>query len=801
MMARKKRHRKARRRLLWLCSAVLVLLLSGICLVLSGVPGTWVSAGIHRMTDLPGRLELTELIWQPGNGWVIRGARWFSPRDLSRPLFVADLVTVESASRRSPVTIRIEQGRVTTNAGVWTRDLTTRHPLEVTGIQGAFSWSEEEFRFSEFQCVLSGVLVRLQGVLEAVPSAPDPARRSAGELLADVIRPLVPVLQGLQTFSSDTMPEFNVRMSGSSLNPTLELSLLHPHPFDLRGDSFSSLHLAGRLEDRTLSVERAEVTRTENEWLKGSSQIDFRNQMFDLQLDNTLGREALEALSPFSLDGFLSSLDLRVEGKADFHLDIGPASFSDPGERVSGSFQVRNVTYRDAFFEEAEVELELDGSHLRLPQFSGRLGDGGGGGNITGNMELDSNSGLFRLSLTGNADPDEAVSLVGPDVEALIREWEFQSDPPELRLEVNKPDTATPLQLHLVAKATDAVWRGTLFHQIRAVTTLDGKGLRVRELLASRGPLLLEGSLEFPRTMESCTFTLNSSFPLPDILPLLGREAMEVIRPIRFQGATEFSASGTVDLSGNHRHRLTGRAVLKEVIFNWILFNQLSGSFILEGQQLELPDIEGRLVEGQLSGELRLQEAFSTGATFYTDLEVRDVDLFELITKATDQSTTPYTGTLNLDLQLQGALHNTPEVMRERTFDGEGRVEIRKGQLFRIPLLLGLSNILSKVVRGFGYASQGDFDADFVINDGKVSSDNIFLGGSFLSIAGDGSYEFNTRKLSGNVKVQLLKEGFMSDALKVLLWPIRTLIEVQLTGTLDNPDWRPRNLPKELFGK
>jgi hypothetical protein len=70
-----------------------------------------------------------------------------------------------------------------------------------------------------------------------------------------------------------------------------------------------------------------------------------------------------------------------------------------------------------------------------------------------------------------------------------------------------------------------------------------------------------------------------------------------------------------------------------------------------------------------------------------------------------------------------------------------------------------------------------------------------------MSIAGTGGYNFTSRKIDGNVKVQLLKDGFMSDALKVLLWPIRKLIEVSLTGTLDNPDWRPRNLPKELFGK
>ena len=77
---------------------------------------------------------------------------------------------------------------------------------------------------------------------------------------------------------------------------------------------------------------------------------------------------------------------------------------------------------------------------------------------------------------------------------------------------------------------------------------------------------------------------------------------------------------------------------------------------------------------------------------------------------------------------------------------------------------------------------------------------NLFLSGRVLSIAGGGFYRFDG-KIGANLKVQLLSDGILSDALKLVLWPIRKLIEVQLTGTLDHPDWQPRNLPKELFGK
>lgn len=119
---------------------------------------------------------------------------------------------------------------------------------------------------------------------------------------------------------------------------------------------------------------------------------------------------------------------------------------------------------------------------------------------------------------------------------------------------------------------------------------------------------------------------------------------------------------------------------------------------------------------------------------------------------------------------------------------------IREGELFRIPLLLGLSRILSRVVRGFGYASQTDFSADFTVADGRIRSDNLFLQGRVMSIEGDGWLDFDNN-LRANMKVQLLSEGFFSEAFKILLWPLRKLIEVRLTGTLEDPQWELRNIP------
>jgi len=197
----------------------------------------------------------------------------------------------------------------------------------------------------------------------------------------------------------------------------------------------------------------------------------------------------------------------------------------------------------------------------------------------------------------------------------------------------------------------------------------------------------------------------------------------------------------------------------------------------------------------------RSEKTFSEQGTFALSLNVDELDLYELLTKALDVEDTPYQGKMNLDLKMTGSLKEDETASRASTLSGGGRLEIKEGTLFKIPLLLGLSRILSAVVNGFGYASQSNLTSDFTIQDGYIRSDKLFLQGNVLSIAGPGSYEFDGRKISADLKIQLFKEGIISDALKLILWPIRKLIEVQLTGTIDDPSWQPKNLPKEIFGK
>ena len=129
---------------------------------------------------------------------------------------------------------------------------------------------------------------------------------------------------------------------------------------------------------------------------------------------------------------------------------------------------------------------------------------------------------------------------------------------------------------------------------------------------------------------------------------------------------------------------------------------------------------------------------------------------------------------------------------------GQGRLRIRKGHLLRMPLFGGLSRYLSMLLPGFGYASQGEFNATFKVADGRIESDDMHLLGQLISLSGKGSVGFDG-SLDVTVQVRFLKEGLTADVVRFLTSPLTTALEFQLSGTVQDPKWRPFNAPVRLL--
>ena len=74
------------------------------------------------------------------------------------------------------------------------------------------------------------------------------------------------------------------------------------------------------------------------------------------------------------------------------------------------------------------------------------------------------------------------------------------------------------------------------------------------------------------------------------------------------------------------------------------------------------------------------------------------------------------------------------------------------------------------------------------------------LEGDVLSAHARGEYRLED-DLDFTVQVQMLRAGAVAQLLRTATFPLTKLLAFYIGGTLDRPNWRPENLPKELFLK
>jgi hypothetical protein len=798
------------RKLRWTCFRwcirlpILLLGLLGL-LVFLGVPGNWVSWVLGPLNYEGFQVEVERFRYTPGAGVQVSGLAIYSPQDRVTPLFEAEEVFLKPAwlnwmrQHRLEGDLSLSGGRLQTNLGVWTGDLRTDQMLQISRIEGDVVLDAAGLTFHDFHGSLPNFDLSLSGPLKT-SKAPDSESKALSKSIVNAARQVAKVLKFLENFQFERSPLMSFELK-ADVPFDLKMDLVHRGPGTHRGFAFDELLLDARYHEGHLDLSAFRIREYAGRILTGAGEINFRDETYTLILENTLRRFGLEALSPFALGQLLDRLQLRIEDRCDFQMVLGPNTFQEPGKTIVGSFYVENGFYRDAFFPEISLDLDLDMPVFKLNHLEGIVGQGKGQGSFAGDILYDFASGQVAVDVSGTFYPDKAISLVGAVAERQLREWEFRGGPPTFEARFLMAKKGAPLSLGVEAEGRDLLWRGTAFDKVSCLVAYEDNILNIQKAEALRGKEYFEGRFSFSPGLKGCDFELSSHFYLPDLLQLIGQSVSKYSQPFRFRGDCVVEAAGFMDLSGKNAHDFKGNFAFHDLVYQWLSLNKLTGTINVDDQTLEVPDLQAEVEGGELSADFRSVQPFTEDGTFNLTLTLDNMDLYKVITKATDLEDTPYKGLLSLDLVLAGKIKNTESAPRSDSYTGKGRLEINEGALFRVPLLLGLSELLSKIVKGFGYASQSDFSADFVIGDGKISSEELFLQGNILSIAGPGSYRFSGHKISANLKIHLLKEGILSDALKVILWPIRKLIEVQLTGTLENPDWQPRNLPKEIFGK
>ena len=141
----------------------------------------------------------------------------------------------------------------------------------------------------------------------------------------------------------------------------------------------------------------------------------------------------------------------------------------------------------------------------------------------------------------------------------------------------------------------------------------------------------------------------------------------------------------------------------------------------------------------------------------------------------------------SLEFRFPRSMTNNYEVL-----NGSGHVEVKDGMLMRMKGFRGLLALLADKVPGVSWFTDStQASCDYVIENGVVKSDNIYIEGSVFSIKMYGSFDAVRDALDFTVRVQFTKkDSMMGMILHPLAWPFtKLLLEFRLRGSPSSPEW------------
>lgn len=516
----------------------------------------------------------------------------------------------------------------------------------------------------------------------------------------------------------------------------------------------------------------------------------------------------------------------------------------DPVAVVRGARSVRHVVVRDAVCRPAmsgppaesrardgrgrnEFDLELIGVEMdelvirrlscrvglgerdvTLSSLRARLSEGEGDSDISGTVILRRDPAVLEARLTTAIDPH----VLKPWLErrgirwlpTLIDRFEFPATPPRVELEFHQRfDGERNLSVAAQGWVHDCRYRGVDVLRTDVRLSIEGalsnRTVRLSPLVLVRPEGLANLDLDIRPGQKRISFDGESTLHPRALTQMIGIFTQSWTTNVVVSGPVRIDAEGVADMANQDRHRMTIAIDGRDIGYRRVVADECTLTVEVRGRTNDVRGIKGRLFGGQLSGSARIVRpplGVSTGTTFQTDCELDEADFGRVIAAFRPGPTEAYAGRINLRTHFEGPIGPG----RGGRVRGNGKLRIRDGRVFMLPVFGGLSKWMARVIPGVDFVlSQGDVTTDFTLTDGRFRSDRVAIEGDVLSLQGKGSYG-PEHKLDVDVQVKLSKsDPLVGKLLRLITWPLSKLFEFRLTGTIEEPNWYPVNFSTDLL--
>jgi len=274
----------------------------------------------------------------------------------------------------------------------------------------------------------------------------------------------------------------------------------------------------------------------------------------------------------------------------------------------------------------------------------------------------------------------------------------------------------------------------------------------------------------------------------------IGPMTAEILEPYHFGRPPKAIVNGWLDVTDTDQADMTFQ--VEGGPFRYWRFNldSVSAGVHWKGPSLSINHLQGQFYGGQIQGVLDADFTPRTGTDISYRIAITNVDMRPLMQDIS-----------NATNRLEGALAGELNITRLNSSDwkswqGNGRMHLKQGLIWDIPVFGMFSTVLNSIVPGVGNSKAEEGSATFIITNSIIRTRNLDIRASAMRLYYTGTVDFDAN-VNARMEASLFRDWWLpGKVFGLALTPLTKLLEYKVTGTLGNPKSQPLYmLPKVLL--
>ena len=542
-----------------------------------------------------------------------------------------------------------------------------------------------------------------------------------------------------------------------------------------------SVDLHGRYVDGVLRIPRL-IVRDETGSFEASVDWTKTTQMLDIAALSTLQPEPF--LKQFATNNdSLQSLKFRKPPQVEVHAVVSLSGGTN-AVRATGMFAAPDISFKGIVFHDVGFGFAWKDGVL----YARDLRVGVGKGILAGNVWA--GPGDFRLAVDNTIAPTELLNLFDEKTREFIANMEFK-DPPNVSVELkaSKLDFAGIRGNGRIRLGRTAI-RGSWMESAVSDFEIGDRCVTYKNFQISGAGGQGTGTFAYDVGLQEARLDNVRSTMMPEkVLLWIDPKIAQSVVPYRFQAPPASIIQGKVHLKDATKNNLAitlqaNSGLDYDLLKRTLHFGRTSAQVNIVGTKVRA-DVKRAELMGGTAALKAIVSIDPKDPTFGADVAISRVN-FAKLTKL-------YFNFETSKGRVSGAYKFNARTGKENLMRGAGNLRVENGNVFAIPILGPFSEILGSILPGVAYETAHLATADFTISNEILNTKNFMIEGNGFSMFGSGDIHFMTGKL--DMDMRLNAKGLPG----LVFFPVSKLLEYVSTGTVSEPAWRPKIIPRIIL--